>query len=408
MTNALVQLDSAVHALAEAKNLSEVKKILDIAQAAATYAKAAKMGLEAQNYAAEVKILAECKAGEMLSQLKRADVTKTGGPGRGKNGSNVGPVSEYAEALKMADVTKQQANRMQTEAAVPAAVRDAHIADAKKHGKEVTTTGVLKLAKAIKQEQRRTKGNGIYIPPAPKSPTLLVGRAESLEGVATHSVDIIITSPPYNLGAENWPMGGNGRTPRDGIGYEAHDDSMSQDEYERWQIEVFRALYRVAKPGASFFYNHKTRPLDGRLIHPMRWVGAAENPWTLRQEIIWDRGSTHNHSAAIFWPEDERVYWMTKGKPALPDRSIGQSTIWHFHGPVADTWHPAPFSDELPRRCLQAIAHPGQVVLDPFAGSCTTLAVALEMGCDAIGVDVSLSYLEHAAKERGWTIPNAI
>ena len=232
---------------------------------------------------------------------------------------------------------------------------------------------------------------------------LLVGKAEKLEGIFDESVDIIITSPPYNLGDDNWPMGGDGRQSRDGIGYQKHDDTMSQSEYEEWQIEVCRALYRVAKPGASFFYNHKVRTFNGEAVHPYKWLSEKENPWIVRQEIIWDRISTHNHSAQLFWPTDERIYWMTKGKPALTEQPVGMPTIWKEFGPIPNTWHPAPFTIELPRMLLKAInARPGSVVLDPFAGSCTTLKAALEIGCRAIGVDVSKDYLAKAAQENGW------
>jgi len=236
---------------------------------------------------------------------------------------------------------------------------------------------------------------------AKRQPRLIVASADNTT-LDAESVDLIITSPPYNLGESHWPMGGNGRTPRDeGIGYR---DSMPEDEYQRWQVACLREFYRIAKPGASLFYNHKVRSRDGGILHPMDWLRNTGNPWTIRQEIIWDRGSTHNHSATLFWPEDERIYWMTKGNPELPNRPVGASTVWSFHGPVVGTWHPAPFCDELPRRCMNAVGRAGITVLDPFAGSCTTLKVALELGYDAIGVDVCFEYLSRAARENGWTI----
>ena len=251
---------------------------------------------------------------------------------------------------------------------------------------------------------RQTVAHTLPVSPvgADRSPTLIIGRAETLEGIDDETIDVIITSPPYNLGDEEWPMGGQGRTPRNGIGYATHLDDMMPSDYEDWQIAVLRACWRVAKPGASFFYNHKPRTLDGELSHPVRWLLRKDNPWTVRQEIIWDRGSTHNHSAQLFWQVDERIYWLTKGRPTLPDRSIGMSTIWKVFGPVPGTWHPAPFSAELPRLCLKAITDRPVVVLDPFAGSCKTLAVALEMGHEAVGVDVVGEYLANAAKEHGW------
>jgi modification methylase len=250
---------------------------------------------------------------------------------------------------------------------------------------------------AIKASQRR-KARDMASAPSATAPRLMVGDAQAID-LPDCSVDVIITSPPYNLGeAETWPMGGHGREGRNGIGY---SDAMSDELYRQWQVSVLDELYRVTKPGGSLFYNHKTRTQDGVLIHPMAWLSRVDR-WTLRQEIIWDREVTHNHSATLFWPIDERIYWFTKGKPALYGDSIGMPSVWRFHGPQPHTWHPAPFSEGLPRRCLQAIGGRELVVLDPFAGSCTTLKVAYEMGHTAIGVDISDEYLERAKGDYGW------
>jgi DNA modification methylase len=235
-----------------------------------------------------------------------------------------------------------------------------------------------------------------------KIPHLYVGRAENMAEIKNESIDIIITSPPYNLGENNWPMGGEGRKPRDsGIGY---DDNRSENEYQEWQIQCLIEMYRVAKPGASLFYNHKVRNRKNKAIFPHQWLLKDSNPWTVRQEIWWDRTSTHNHNPEYFYPEDERIFWMFKGnKPNLYNDSIGVSTIWRFHGPKPGTWHPAPFVEDLPRRCLQIIGGNNLVVLDPFAGSCTTIKVALsEFGYEAIGYDISKEYIQNAIRENGW------
>jgi DNA modification methylase len=268
------------------------------------------------------------------------------------------------------------------------------------------------------------------LPPPPK-PRLFAGRAESMDFLADESVDIVITSPPYNLGQEKWPMGGNGRTPREaGIGYSEHEDDMTEEEYQGWQVQCLREFYRVAKPGASLFYNHKVRQRDGEIIHPIVWL-QGRSSWTLRQEIVWDRLSTHNHSATLFWPQDERIYWMTKGKPNLGDRSVGVPsvwrewrdwrefgkdwknwrdswdfrTVWREFGPIPkpNGGHPAPFTPALPRMILSAVGKPGDVILDPFGGGMTTCLVASAMGYHSIGVDKDESYVQIAAKKFGVT-----
>jgi len=239
-------------------------------------------------------------------------------------------------------------------------------------------------------------------------PRLFVGRAESMDFLSDELIDIIITSPPYNLGSESWPMGGKtqdddpGREKRDdGIGYE---DAVPEAEYQKWQVACLNDAYRVAKAGASFFYNHKVRQKQGAIIHPMDWLRKSK--WTIRQEIVWDRTSTHNHCAVLFWPTDERIYWLTKGTPELPERPIGKPSVWRSFGPIPGTWHPAPFTEELPKMLLDAIGKDGDVILDPFAGSFTTCRVAQALGYESIGVDADAEYVERAAKENGWTKPS--
>lgn len=247
-----------------------------------------------------------------------------------------------------------------------------------------------------KREEQKERVRQSILPDDAPRPTLEVADSGDLP-LSDGSVDLIITSPPYNLGHDKWRMGGEDRTEREeGIGY---TDEMREDDYQQWQLAVFNELYRVATDGASFFYNHKVRQVRGEIIHPMDWLRSDDNPWTVRQEIVWDRTSTHNHSPQIFWPHDERIYWMTKGDPALPEDGVGMPSVWKFHGPRPNTDHPAPFPDELPRRCIEAVACDGDVILDPFGGSMTTCEVAAKLGHESIGVDVNEEYVETARRK---------
>ncbi len=144
--DALAKLDAATHALAEAKNLDEVKYIIDIAEAARTYARAAKMGLEAANHAAEIKLRAERKAGELLAQLERSN----GGRPTETNNS-VLPVSEYRSVLSENEINPMTAHRWQTVATVPDELFEEHIAEVKDEQQEITSAGLLRLAGELKQ-----------------------------------------------------------------------------------------------------------------------------------------------------------------------------------------------------------------------------------------------------------------
>ena len=377
--------------LEEASTINEAKTIMDKAALAKVLAKKAKLGLEAQNEAAEVNIQAQRLLGRLIREGQESGEIASNKTGRPDKCNTVVHLSDLG-------ISRNESSRSKKIESIPEEELDAKINEVKGAGQELTSAAMLKLAKKLDRQKKDAELTPVKVI-ADKSPALIVGYAESLD-LPDGCVDLIITSPPYNLETGHWPMGGNGRSPRSaGIGY---DDDLQLIDYMRWQVDVLNELYRVASPGASLFYNHKPRNKDGQLIHPMAWILDESNPWTLRQEIIWDRGSTHNHSASLFWPEDERIYWLTKGKPDLPDKPIGLSTVWKFHGPVASTWHPAPFDEQLPQRCIEAIGREGITVLDPFAGSCTTAKVALDYGYDAIAVDISVDYLLKAAIENGW------
>jgi uncharacterized protein (DUF1697 family) len=145
--NPLAKLSAATTALAECTTLEEVKHILDVAEAARTYARAAKLGLEAQNHAAELKLRAERKAGELLAQLERV-------PGKRNDiepDSSLESGSQYKTVLAENDIPPVTAHRWQSEAAIPDELFEEHIAEVKGEQREVTSTGLLRLASELKQ-----------------------------------------------------------------------------------------------------------------------------------------------------------------------------------------------------------------------------------------------------------------
>jgi phage N-6-adenine-methyltransferase len=144
MTNALAKLDKATQMLAEAKNLDEVKNIMDIAEAARTYARAAKLGLEAQNHAAEIKLRSERKAGEMLSKLERS----SGGQPTHTSAERV-EKSEYKEVLDEQEIPNTTSYRWQCVAKIPEQVFEHHIAEIQETGQELTTSGLLRDVKNV-------------------------------------------------------------------------------------------------------------------------------------------------------------------------------------------------------------------------------------------------------------------
>jgi len=130
--DALAKLSAATHALAEAKTLDDVKHIMDIAEAARTYARAAKLGLEAANHAAEVKLRAERKAGELLQQLERSN-----GGRPAENSFQPGmSFSEYRTVLTESNVAPTTAHRWQAAATVPDDIFEDHVATVQQEQRE--------------------------------------------------------------------------------------------------------------------------------------------------------------------------------------------------------------------------------------------------------------------------------
>lgn len=213
---------------------------------------------------------------------------------------------------------------------------------------------------------------------------------EVLRALPDESIDLGITSPPYNKKRK----GGGWLVPR--VKYNGYLDNLPEAEYQQWQIEVLNQLFRVTKEGGSFFYNHKVRYQDGKTIHPLTWL--LNTQWTLWQEIIWDRGIAGNIRGWRFWQVEERIYWLVKGKPKeLAPKHAKLTSIWRIPPETRHRDHPAVFPLELPARIIYSILEdkPG-IVIDPFCGTGTTLVAAKLLGKDYIGIDIDPYYVTYA------------
>lgn len=135
----LARIDAARKALAEAQIIDDVKEVRDQAEAVRLYCKAAGVGLEMQNMAAEIKLRAEKRAGEMLASMELA-----GGDRKSKS---------QPASLKLDDlaINKDQSHRWQRIAAVPDEVFEQYIAEKRETG-EITTAGALKLRESTAKE----------------------------------------------------------------------------------------------------------------------------------------------------------------------------------------------------------------------------------------------------------------
>jgi len=216
-----------------------------------------------------------------------------------------------------------------------------------------------------------------------------------MKKIPSGSVDLVVTSPPYNLKNST----GNGM--KDGRGgkwsnaalidgYSDYDDALPHEKYVEWQRECLFEMMRLLKDDGAIFYNHKWRVQAGLLQDRADIVEG----FPVRQIIIWQRAGGINFNKGYFLPTYEVIYLIAKKDFKLASKANAYGDIWRFDQELKNQ-HPAPFPLGFASRCIESST--GQVVLDPFMGSGTTALAAFDNARDFIGIDLSPSYCEMAA-----------
>ena len=217
---------------------------------------------------------------------------------------------------------------------------------------------------------------------------------EVMRQIPSGTVDLVVTSPPYNLKNST----GNGM--KDGRGgkwsnaalingYTHHDDCMPHEKYVAWQANCLKEMYRVLKNDGAIFYNHKWRVQDGVLQDRQDIVQSLP----VRQIIIWKRKGGINFNAGYFLPTYEVIYLIPKPDFKLAPKANAWGDVWEFTQEMKNG-HPAPFPIALIERIISSTT--AELILDPFMGSGTTAVVAKELKRNFIGIDISPDYCEGA------------
>ena len=217
---------------------------------------------------------------------------------------------------------------------------------------------------------------------------------EVMRTMPDESVDLVVTSPPYNLKNST----GNGM--KDGRGgkwanaalvngYANYDDCMPADEYAKWQRDCLTEMFRLLKNDGAIFYNHKWRVQAG-LLQDRQDIVAG---FPIRQIIIWRRKGGINFNAGYFLPTYEVIYMITKPDFKLAKGANSYGDVWEFTQEMKNP-HPAPFPLAMIDRIIQSTN--AKIVLDPFMGSGTTAIAALQNDRYFIGIEKSQEYVEMA------------
>ena len=219
---------------------------------------------------------------------------------------------------------------------------------------------------------------------------------ETMARIPDNSIDLIVTSPPYNKGfyanknakqSKVWNTL-NGRK----IAYDSFSDDMFPWDYENWQKAVISECIRILKPSGSLFYNHKDIIYKG-LIVPPKWV----YDFKVRQQIIWDRQSSCMIDSRYFIPANEWIYWIVKDEKKVffdKEKSSFRTNIWRMN--IDKNPHPAPFPYIMAANIINCCSKEGDIVYDPFMGSGTTALASVKLGRHYIGSEISEKYVQMA------------
>lgn len=283
--DALAKLSAATTALEQAKSLDEVKQIINIAEAAKVYVRAAKLGLEAANHAAEIKLRAERKAGEMLKQLERAP------EGRPQKLNQPEIVSEYRTVLTESNTAPTTAHRYETVAAMPEEVFEQHIAEVKNAEVELTSASILRKAQELQRQARAAE-----MKQAPELPTA--------------KYRVWYADPP-------WQYGNAGViTDNDAYGRAArHYPSMSIAEL----CAMGNAIKERCEPDAVLFM-WVTSPLLEECFDVIRAWG-----FQYKTSFVWDKvGHNFGHYNSV---RHELLLVCTRGSCTPDDKTLHDSVI---------------------------------------------------------------------------------
>ena len=217
------------------------------------------------------------------------------------------------------------------------------------------------------------------------------GMRERLED---NSVDMVFTSPPYNIGKDS-------PGPRSSAAV-SYTDEKTHSEFESFLSDVFKQLCRATTDTGHIFINYGVALDNAAGIPPaMRWLpDLIHSPFELKSTIIWDKKhatpahSLHHQQQGAFVHNWEYIFHFAT-EDAQPLNGDGNDSVWSFLPVMGysqeseDTGeHPAPFPVELVNQAMEATTDEGDTILDPFMGSGTTAVAAIQNDRDYVGFEL--------------------
>ena len=231
-------------------------------------------------------------------------------------------------------------------------------------------------------------------------PNIKYSSSEDMREIKDNSIQLIITSPPYNVG-KNYGM---------------YDDSKNKEDYLQYLDTIWTECNRVLCKGGRIAVNLTNvdrkpyKSLSSEITLRLRDLHG----FIMRGEVIWNKSSSAGVSTAwgswrsasnpvlrdvhehiiIFSKDDWRLEsdnFITTLSPK--EFCLYTQSVWNMQAVSSKkNWHPTPFPMELPRRLIQLYTYVDDAVLDPFLGSGTTCAAAKGLARRSYGYEIDQSY----------------
>jgi adenine-specific DNA-methyltransferase len=191
-----------------------------------------------------------------------------------------------------------------------------------------------------------------------------------LKTIASESIDLVLTDPPYLVSY------------RDRSGRTVANDSEPENV-----LGAFDDLHRVLKPNSFCISFYGWNRVDA-FFHAWRHAGFAPVG-----HIVWRKD--YASSTRFLKAHHEQAYVLAKGRPATPAEPLEDVRPWEYTGNRA---HPTEKAVSILTPLIEAFSRPGGVVLDPFAGSGSTLVAASLSGRRYLGIELEQRYCQLAEK----------
>ena len=228
---------------------------------------------------------------------------------------------------------------------------------------------------------------------------------EVMKRMPDNSIDLVVTSPPYNCG----------------IDYDIYKDNLEYQDYliftKKWLSEIFRLLKDTGRIALNIPYEINLHERGGRIFLVsdywqlmkgigFKWAGLIDLVETQPQRVKYTAWGSYLSASApyIYNPKEcviiayKNSWGRGKGESSLTKEEFIEyvSGMWNYRAETK-TLTKASFSLDIPLKAIKILSFVNDIILDPFVGSGTTIKACNQLNRRYIGIDISPNYCKIAS-----------